>query len=151
MQDSIATMQIADCMTPFLLTLEKYDSLTEAYEKMAANHIRRIPVVEKDRLIGIITLSDILRFKPVEIGRYLSFKELSDTLDNLIVELVMTSDPIVVYQTDQVGYAAELMLENKIGGLPVLDATKNLVGLVTESDIFRLLARQWRLAGSLQS
>ncbi len=151
MQDSIATMPIADCMTPFLLTLGKYDSLAQAYEKMASNHIRRIPVVEHDRLIGIITLSDILQFKPVEIGRYLSFKELSETLDNLIVELVMTADPIVVYQTDQVGYAAELMLENKIGGLPVLDASKNLVGLVTESDIFRLLARQWRLAGSLQS
>jgi acetoin utilization protein AcuB len=151
MQDSIATMPIVDCMTPFLITLEKYDSLAEAYEKMTANHIRRIPVVEHGKLIGIIALSDILQFKPVEVGRYLSFKELSETLDDLIVELVMTADPIVVYQTDQVGYAAELMLDNKLGGLPVLDSSGNLVGLVTESDIFRLLARQWRLAGSAQT
>jgi CBS domain-containing protein len=151
MQDSIATMQIADCMTPFLITLNKYDSLAVAYEQMSKNHIRRIPVVDHDRLVGIITLSDILQFKPVEVGRFLSFKELSETMDDLIVELVMTADPIVVYQTDQVGYAAELMLEHKVGGLPVLDASKNLTGLVTESDIFRLLARQWRLASSSQA
>lgn len=147
MQDSIASMQIIDCMTPFLITLGKYDSVAEAYEKMTTNHIRRIPVVDHDRLIGIIALSDILRFKPAEVGRYLSFKDLSVALDKLIVELVMTRDPVVVYQTDQVGYAAELMLENKIGGLPVLDASKKLVGLITESDIFRLLAKQWRLNG----
>lgn len=151
MTESIATMPIVECMTPYLITLGKYDSVAQAYEKMTANQIRRIPVLEREALIGIVTLSDILQFKPVEVGRYLSFKELSETLDNLIVELIMTPDPIVVYQTDQVGYAAELMLENKVGGLPVLDSTKRLVGLVTESDIFRLLARQWRLSGSPQT
>ena len=145
MQDSIVATQVVDCMTPFLVTLGKYDSVAEAYEKMTTNHIRRIPVIDHERLIGIITLSDILRFKPAEIGRFLSFKEMSDKLDKLIVELVMTRDPIVVFQSDPVGYAAELMLDNKIGGLPVLDASKNVVGLITESDIFRLLAKQWRL------
>ena len=145
MQDSVVATQVVDCMTPFLVTLGKYDSVAEAYEKMTMNHIRRIPVMDHDRLIGIITLSDILRFKPAEIGRFLSFKEMSDKLDKLIVELVMTPDPIVVFQSDPVGYAAELMLDNKIGGLPVLDASKKLVGLITESDIFRLLAKQWRL------
>jgi len=147
MHDSIATTQIVDCMTPIVVTLGKYDSVAEAYEKMSTQHIRRIPVVDHDRLIGIIALSDILRFKPAEVGRYLSFKDLSVALDKLVVELVMTRDPIVVYQADQVGYAAELMLENKIGGLPVLDASKKLVGLITESDIFRLLVNQWRLNG----
>ncbi len=146
MQDKIAKLQIVDCMTPFLITLGKYDSVAEAYEKMATNHIRRIPVVDRDRLVGIITLSDILRFKPATVGRYLSFKDLAVELDKLIVELVMTPDPIVVYQSDDLGYAAELMLDNKIGGLPVLDASKRLVGLITESDVFRQLAKQWRVS-----
>jgi len=151
MRSSIAVMQIIDCMTPFLITLGKYDSLAEAYEKMTANHIRRIPVVDKDQLVGIITLGDILRFKPAEVGRYLSFNELSEKLDSLIVDLVMTKNPIVVNQTDEVGYAAELMLEHKIGGIPVLDASRRLVGLITESDIFRILARQWREEGGATS
>lgn len=144
MGTSIAAMPIVDCMTPFLITLGKYDSLAQAYEKMTVNHIRRIPVVDRDQLVGIITLGDILRFKPAEVGRYLSFNELSEKLDTIVVELVMARDPIVVNQSDELGYAAELMLENKIGGLPVLDASRRLVGLITESDIFRLLARQWR-------
>ncbi len=145
MQQSIVATLVVDCMTPCLVTLGKYDSVAAAYEKMTMNHIRRIPILDHDRLIGIIALSDILRFKPPTVGRYLSFKELSETLDKLVVELVMTRDPIVVFQSDPVGYAAELMLDNKIGGLPVLDASKKLVGLITESDIFRLFAKQWRL------
>ncbi|MFT5415694.1 MAG: putative transcriptional regulator, partial [Gammaproteobacteria bacterium] len=84
MKDSIATMQIVDCMTPFLLTLSKYDTLAAAYEKMTVNQIRRMPVVNHDRLIGILSLSDILRFKPDEIRRYLTFKELSESMDKVI-------------------------------------------------------------------
>jgi len=144
MGKSIAAMPIADCMTPFLITLNRYASLAEAYEKMTVNHIRRIPVVERDQLVGIITLGDILRFKPAEVGRYLSFNELSGKLDSIVVDLVMARDPITVNLSDELGYAAELMLENKVGGLPVLDAAGQLVGLITESDVFRVLVHQWR-------
>lgn len=117
---------------------------------MTVNQIRRIPVVERDKLVGIITLGDILRFKPAEVGRYLSFNELSGKLDSIVVDLVMARDPIVVNQSDELGYAAELMLENKIGGLPVLDASRRLVGLITESDVFRILVHQWREEGRLK-
>jgi len=150
MGKSIAAMPIIDCMTPFLITLERYASLAEAYEKMTVNRIRRIPVVERDQLVGIVTLGDILRFKPAEVGRYLSFNELSGKLDSIVVDLVMAKDPIVVNQSDELGYAAELMLENKIGGLPVLDASRRLVGLITESDVFRVLVHQWREEGRLK-
>jgi acetoin utilization protein AcuB len=150
MGKSIAAMPIIDCMTPFLITLDRYASLAEAYEKMTVNQIRRIPVVERDKLVGIITLGDILRFKPAEVGRYLSFNELSGKLDSIVVDLVMARDPIVVNQSDELGYAAELMLENKIGGLPVLDASRRLVGLITESDVFRILVHQWREEGRLK-
>lgn len=144
MVKSIAAMPVADCMTPFLITLERYASLAEAYEKMTVNHIRRIPVTEGDGLVGIITLGDILRFKPAEVGRYLSFNELSGKLDSIVVDLVMAKNPITVNLSDELGYAAELMLENKIGGLPVLDASRRLVGLITESDVFRVLVHEWR-------
>ena len=150
MGKSIAAMPIIDCMTPFLITLERYASLAEAYEKMTVSQIRRIPVVERGQLVGIITLGDILRFKPAEVGRYLSFNELSGKLDSIVVDLVMARDPIVVNQSDELGYAAELMLENKIGGLPVLDASRRLVGLITESDVFRVLVHQWREEGRLK-
>ena len=49
-----------------------------------------------------------------------------------------------MFDNDTIGHAAELMLEHKIGGMPVLDGKRALVGLVTESNVFRLLADQWR-------
>lgn len=48
------------------------------------------------------------------------------------------------YQTDTIGRAAEIMLENKIGGVPVVDVNNTMVGVITDSDIFRAIVRQWR-------
>lgn len=56
----------------------------------------------------------------------------------------MTRKPINIYQNSTIGHAAELMLDNKIGGIPVLDANDKLTGLITESDISRLIVRRWR-------
>ncbi len=144
MTRDIALLPVVDCMTPFLLTVSRYDTLARAFETMNANEIRRIPVVDDGKLVGLIALSDILRFQPAEVGRFLTFKELTVTMDDVIVDLVMARDLVTVAQTDVVGYAAELMLDHKVGGLPVLDANGALAGLITESDIFRLLARHWR-------
>jgi CBS domain-containing protein len=55
----------------------------------------------------------------------------------------MTPNPIVVSQDATVGEAAQLMLEHRISGLPVVDARDRLVGIITESDIFRLVVRDW--------
>ena len=135
---------VADAMTPFIVSVGRYDSLAVAYERMATNKVRRLPVVEDDELVGLITMSDILRFKPATIGDRYTFRQLAENMDDVIVDLVMAHDLVVVYQAEPLGYAAELMLENKIGGLPVLDASKKLVGILTESDVFRALAQAWR-------
>ena len=76
----------------------------------------------------------------------MSFEQVANSMSQIIVELVMTEDEdlVKIYQTDTIGHAAELMMENKIGGLPVLNVDHELVGLITESDIFRKLANQWR-------
>ena len=57
---------------------------------------------------------------------------------------MMTRDPITVYPDTTIGEAAQLMLKNMIGCLPVLDRQRNLVGIITESDIFRMVAREWK-------
>lgn len=135
---------VSEVMNPYLITIEPYQSLAEAYEIMKKNQIRRLPVVKKGKLEGIITLSDILNARPSDVSHVMGFEEVASSLSKIIVELVMTKAPVTIYQTDSVGHAAELMLENKIGGLPVLDARHELSGLITESDIFRKLASQWR-------
>jgi acetoin utilization protein AcuB len=141
---SLAHIPIADCMSIFLITLSPYDTIAKAFELMSTNHIRRLPVLENDALIGIVTWSDILKMsQPDPAGR----KDSSATFDDLArltITTVMTRNPLTVQPQQPVGFAAELMLDNKIGGLPVLDADQTLVGLLTESNIFRLIAKRWR-------
>ncbi|MBI4006371.1 MAG: CBS domain-containing protein [Gammaproteobacteria bacterium] len=144
MKQNLVHTLVSDCMNPYLITIGPYASLAEAYEIMIKNQIRRLPVVNKDELIGIITMSDILEAKPSDIKHSLSTDEMNTLLSTIIVELVMTRKPIIIYQTDTLGHASELMLDNKIGGLPVVDANNKLAGLITESDIFRMIVRKWR-------
>lgn len=136
--------QVSDVMTPYLITIDRYATLAEAYEIMVKNKIRRIPIVIDKKLVGIITMSDILEAKPSDVGHSLNSDEMNELLSTITVDTVMTKKPLEIYQTDTLGHAAEMMLDEKIGGLPVLDANRNLVGLITESDIFRTVVKKWR-------
>ena len=107
-------------------------------------NIRRLPVVDEDKnLIGIVTLGDIREASPSD-ATSLSIWELNYLLEKLQVRRIMTPNPVTVYTNDTIATAARLMLENKISGLPVLDPTDDsLVGIITESDIFSLVAQTW--------
>lgn len=135
---------VSDCMTPKLITVDIYTTLAEALEIMQTERIRRLPVAKEGKLIGIITLKDIYEAKPSDVKHSLTIDKVYLHLTKIIVQVAMTSKPITVYQNDTVGHAAEVMLDEKIGGLPVIDANEQLVGIITDSDIFRLIANEWR-------
>jgi len=144
MSKNLVHAMVSECMTPYLITIDQYATLAEAYEILLKNRIRRIPVVRNDELIGIITLSDILDAKPSDARHSMGTEEMNELLSTIIVDVAMTRNPVRIYQTDTLGHAAELMLDNKIGGLPVVDSNSKLVGLITESDIFRTIVHKWR-------
>jgi len=142
--NNIVHKMVGECMTFSPITVDRYKTVFEASELMMLNKIRRLPVLDDDRLVGIVSWSDILAAKPTTIKPGNTFREMDNISTKIIVDLVMTKKPMVIYQTDTIGHAAEMMLENKIGGLPVLDGGQKLVGLITESDIFRQIVSQWR-------
>lgn len=145
MSDNIAHRSVSDFMTAPCIACSPYVSLAEAHELLKKNHIRRLPVVEQEnRILGVITQHDVLSARPAEAAHARTPEDLVRVLSSITVGVVMTKKPLCVYQTDTVGRAAEIMLDNKIGGLPVIDVNDMLVGVVTESDIFRAIARQWR-------
>lgn len=144
MTQSLVQTYVSDCMSSDLVTVGPYDNLAKAFEILQKDRIRRLPVVYNDKLIGIITLKDILDAKPSDVLHSNNLSEIYKHLSSIIVQLSMTQKPITIYQTETIGHAAELMLDNKIGGLPVIDADDKLVGLLTESDIFRVIVRKWR-------
>jgi CBS domain-containing protein len=102
------------------------------------SHIRRLPVVDRGRLVGIVTLGDVREAQPSH-ATTLSIYELNYLLSNLTVDEIMTRNPLTISPDAMIREAALVMLQHKIGGLPVMEDSR-LVGIITESDIFRVLA-----------
>jgi acetoin utilization protein AcuB len=131
---------VRDWMTPSPITIDPQTTLPEAHKLMKECHIRRLPVIDHHKVVGILTLGDIREASPSD-ATALSIFELNYLLAKLTVEKIMTRDPIVIAPTATMREAAQLMLERKIGGLPVIEDDK-LVGIITESDIFRVLVQE---------
>ncbi len=134
-------LQVRDLMTKDPITTGPALSLYDAYALMVENEVRRLPVLQHGQLAGIITLSDIQRALP---AAALSAREATAVLQSspLTVGDVMSTDPITVGPGDTLQEAAEQMLENQISTLPVVEEGR-VVGIVTESDIFRLVVTSW--------
>jgi acetoin utilization protein AcuB len=100
------------------------------------HHIRRLPVVDGDTLVGIVSERDLLRAMPSP-ATSLSVWEIPELLNRLLVREVMTRHVVVVHAETPIQEAAQLMVDHKIGGLPVVDDGR-VVGVITETDIFRV-------------
>jgi CBS domain-containing protein len=127
-------------MTPDPVTIDPSTTLPEANRLMKECGIRRLPVVEKGKVVGIVTLGDIREASPSN-ATALSIYELNYLLARLTVGEMMTRDAFTVAPDTSIEAAARIMLEHKIGGLPVIDDSR-LVGIITESDIFRMLVME---------
>jgi acetoin utilization protein AcuB len=126
---------VRDWMTSNPITILSNCTLPEAYWLMINNKIRRLPVVDRDNLVGIVTLED-LRGKIPSILIGMDTVRASDMLIKLPVSRVMSENPKTIPVDATLVEAARLMLSYKISALPVMDGD-NLVGIITESDIFR--------------
>lgn len=133
---------VSEWMTRDVISISPDTSLTEAHQIMKNKRIRRLPVVDRGNVVGIVTLGDVRGAEP-SMASSLSIWEVNDLLANLKVSKIMTRNPITIDQNASIGEAARLMLENKFSGLPVVDEQNHLVGIITESDIFRLVATEW--------
>jgi acetoin utilization protein AcuB len=128
---------IRDWMTPDPITISGNLTLPEAYWLMVNNEIRRLPVVDGGVLMGIVTLEDLRQKMPASFIN-IDPVRVSDMLSKLPVRQVMTRNPKTISADAPLIKAAHQMLEYKISALPVMDGDK-LVGIITESDIFRAL------------
>jgi CBS domain-containing protein len=129
---------VRDWMTTKVITVDGRTTLPDAHKLMRTNNIRRLPVVEHGKLVGIVTRSDIREASPSD-ATTLSVWELQYLLSKLVVRQIMTKKPITILPDASIKEAARLMAEHKIGGLPVIDGKGQLHGIITESDIFRVL------------
>jgi acetoin utilization protein AcuB len=111
--------------------------VNEAFDLMKKERIRRIPVIDKHgKLVGIVSDKDLLRVTPSP-ATTLSAYEIPYLLSKVRVADVMTKAVISVGEDTPIEDAARIMVDNKIGGLPVINETGAVVGIITETDIFK--------------
>ena len=134
---------VKDWMTANVITVTPDTTLPDAHQLMKQHNIRRLPVLDdKGRLVGVITRGDVRGAEQSE-ATTLSIWEVNYLLAKLTVGKIMTSDPLIVSPEATIEEAAKIMLDNKVSGLPVVDETSKEVGIITESDIFRMVVKAW--------
>jgi acetoin utilization protein AcuB len=131
------TKLVKDYMTTNVITISSEKTIPEAYWLMIDHKISRVPVVDKGKLVGFVTLEDLRRAEP-PMGLNLDLVRITDRLSKITLAQIMTKQLFTISPTDTLQTAVKIMLENQISALPVLDQGK-LVGIITDRDILRAL------------
>jgi acetoin utilization protein AcuB len=140
---------VRQIMQSHVITIRPDGLVADAAQIMDEFKIRRVPVVDdEDCLVGIVTDSDVREAESVDSVR--SSYEPGVEAEWLTVADVMTPDVITIASDATLGELAATLSEHKVGGVPVVETDARfpkrlrLVGIVTETDIFRLIAAAWR-------
>ncbi len=127
-------MYVKNRMTKNPITITSNEPITDAVALMREKNLKRVPVVDGDKVVGILTQSDIQKVSPTK-ATSLSVFEINYILSKTTVKDAMTKKPIIIEADNLLEEAAVIMRQNRIGTLPVVENGK-LVGIITESDIF---------------
>ena len=127
-------MKVVDVMTRDPLSVTPSETVGQAEELMAENKIRQLPVVKDHALVGIITDRDLRSFLS---GSLLSTPEARENALGAKVSDLMTTNPLTVSADDELQDVVKILLEEKVGGVPVVDESEGLVGIVTYVDVLR--------------
>ena len=129
-------MLVRDRMSKHPLTVGMNQTVSETHKYMQEQKVRHLPVIDKSGvMIGLVTEDDLLKAEPSS-ATSLSVWEIHSLLNKITTRDVMTRDVITTSEDTPIEEAAQQMLEHKIGCLPVMRDDR-LVGIITESDIFR--------------
>jgi acetoin utilization protein AcuB len=131
-------MLVRKWMSKNPIVIEESASLSEAINLLKQHKIRRLPVLKKGKLVGIISDRDLKEAAPSKVTS-LDIWELHYMMSKIKVRTIMTKNPITVSPDTTLERAAILMFDNKIGGLPVVNKEGLLIGILTEQDVFKAL------------
>ena len=132
-------MLVRNWMTVDVVSIDEERSMMDATNLMRDKKVSRLPVLGQDgRLVGIVSDRDLKAASPSK-ATTLDVHELYYLLSKIKVKEVMTKKPITIGPDDTVQKAAVILLERKISGLPVIDKTGKMAGILTQGDVFRVL------------
>jgi acetoin utilization protein AcuB len=131
-------MLVKNWMSKNVITTDVNDSMHDAMKLLKVHDIRMLPVMKKGKLAGIITDRDLKKASASD-ATTLEVHELLYLLTKIKVKDIMTKDVITVLPEFTAEETARVLLRDKISGAPVVDANGQLVGAITQADIFRVL------------
>ena len=133
--------RVSKIMSTNLITISPSHSLVDAEKLFRKHKIRHIPVVNNKKIVGILSLTDLLRLSFVD--TYEDDTHVDTAIYNMLgVEQVMVSNPVHVSSTKTIREVAEILSKNEFHALPVVDGG-NLVGIVTTTDLLNYLLEQY--------
>ena len=132
--------RVSDIMTSPVIVVGPEATVPAATALMREKNIRHLPVVENGRLVGIISRGDLREISFAEAVNADTY-ELHFLLNKVTVGRLMTRKVHTITPDAPLVHAVELMTENKIAGLPVVDEAGGVVGIMTESDLLKMLVR----------
>jgi acetoin utilization protein AcuB len=129
---------VENWMNPNVITVDADDSMLDATKILKEHNIRHLPVLEKGKLVGVITDRDLKRASPSD-ATTLEAHELLYLIATIKVREIMTKNPITVPYNYTIEEAAEILLQAKISGMPVVDKDGDVIGTITQTDLFKVL------------
>ena len=133
-------MNVRDCMRSPVFTVTPDTLIDNALETMREKHVRRLPVVENGKLVGLVTRNIIGEAIPSS-PTPLTLWGIHYQLSRMKVRDVMITDVIVVHPDDTIKKVVALSEEHQIGTFPVVDQNGNLVGILTSTDLLHIVAK----------
>jgi acetoin utilization protein AcuB len=131
-------MLVKNWMSKPVITIDVDASMNDAIKLLKNHNIKMLPVMEKGKLVGIVTDRDIKRASASD-ATSLEIHELLYLISKIKIREIMTQNPITVPHDYTVEETAEILLKHNISGVPVVDQYREVVGTITQNDIFRIL------------
>lgn len=138
-------MLVRDFMTTDVTAMQETDSLLDARMVFVRSSFRHLPVLQGKKLVGVVTEHDVKQFAP-SLMSGVSAEEYNQVLETTPISRAMTRNPVTVRPDQPVFEAATTLYTTRVGCLPVVENSE-LVGIVTTTDMLRLLVRMIRDQG----
>ena len=131
-------MLVKNWMSKEVVTVHVNDTMQDAVKLLRKHGIRMLPVLEQGELVGIVTDRDMKRASASD-ATTLDVHELIHLISTIKIKHIMTKNPITIPFDFTVEETAEVLLKNKISGVPVVNHDKGIVGTITQTDLFKVL------------
>ena len=131
-------MLVKNWMSKNVVTIDANDTMQDATRLLKEHGIRMLPVMKKNKLVGIVTDRDLKKASASD-ATTLDIHELLYLLSTIKIKDIMTKDPMTVPPDYTAEETARVLLDGKISGAPVVDNDGQVVGVITQTDIFRVL------------